>query len=652
MKRSRYARYGSEAALLLLLLLLVKMDRMTWGGLLVPLALIVMLEVGEKVFGQDAARQNTCLFLAAFVLWIFNDLMAIGRFSVVGWKTGFINYLFYVMLFSFFRGILGNRKTAYIIPEVLLLLLGLTNAVVKAIRRTPISAGDLFSIKTAMAVAGNYSMEFDRDLVLKIGAGLVLVALTDVILVCVLKGDAWNGQEKEQNEEPWTARIADTAVPVIWTFMLFGTSWLVTYSGRTPDYFTHETNGFALNLYLQWKDIKIAEPDGYQPEAVQELAGLYPSDAAVTGAELPNIIVIMNESFADLRVLGAYETNIDVLPVLDSLEEDTVHGSLYASVYGGNTANSEYEFLTGSSIAYFSERVVPFQLYMNEARASMISQARQMGYQTVFMHPYRAYSWNRPSVYTALQTDEMIFEEDMEALSYIRSYASDASQYAYIRRYLEQEDRTQPLFLFDVTVQNHGGYTGAVDELSEKVTIKGHEGEFTETENYLTLVHESDRALGELLAYLEDFDEPVAVLFFGDHQPAIETAFIEMAMGKPQSEFTLEDRQKMYTVPFFLWSNRGLQAEQIDRMSMNYLSAFLCNELGLPRTGLQKYLTDLYQEMPVINSVAVSDAKGSFFLKTDLEEAQDEKFMRYSSVIYDYMFGGAGRQDALFRLQD
>lgn len=638
-------RYCSEAALLVLLGILIKMGRVTWLGLFIPLFLMTLLELNEMFFHKKELRKAIELLLAAYALWLFNDLMAIGKFSVAGGKAALLNYLLYLMIFMFFYGIFGKRKAALIVPEVLLLVIGLANAIVKAIRRTPISAGDIFSIKTAMAVAGNYSMEFDKDFILKVGLGIVTVGLINAIFLTIA------AKSDKTYSNAIGKRSILTGIPILFGMMLFLTSWIVTFSGRAPDYFTHETNGFALNLYLQWKDIKIKEPDGYLAESVQALSEQYPSDTAFMDKALPNIIVIMNESFADLRVLGAYETNIEVLPILDGLKENVVKGNLYASVYGGNTANSEYEFLTGSSIAYFSERVVPFQLYMNEERPSLISQMKQIGYQTVFMHPYRAYSWNRPSVYTALQADEMIFEEDMPELKRIRSYASDESQYAYVRKYLEQEDRMQPLFLFDVTVQNHGGYTGVIDDLQDKVTILDHESEYVETENYLTLAHESDRAIGELLEYLKGFDEPTAVLFFGDHQPAIETGFVEMAMGKKESEFTLEDRQKMYTVPFFLWCNYDIEDRQVEKISINYLSTLLCSELNLPQTGFQKFLGELYWEMPVINSVAISDAEGNFSTKENYLQEQKGMFGQYNEIIYNYMFDSPNRVNALYELR-
>ena len=60
----------------------------------------------------------------------------------------------------------------------------------------------------------------------------------------------------------------------------------------------------------------------------------------------PNIIMIMNESFADLQSVGdGFKTNKEVLPFFNSLKENTVRGTLQVSVSGGGTACTEYEVL-------------------------------------------------------------------------------------------------------------------------------------------------------------------------------------------------------------------------------------------------------------------------------------------------------------------
>lgn len=640
-----WIRIAAECILIAMEAALIYMGRVPIGACVFLVALLLISEINERLISNRVARKVLTTLFVAYMMWMLNDLMAIGKFSMYSGMTWVLNYALYLMPFILILGISGKRRISYLLPEILFIAISVANLIVKAIRRTPISAGDLYSVKTAMAVAGNYHMQFDKEFLMKAGLGIGIVILTQIILNCYYR------KEEQIIIKSIATRGILSVCAVLWGIILFATTSIVTISGQNPDYFSHETNGFALNLYLQWKDISIKEPTDYALEELENLQGKYSSDEVVTDEQqqYPNIIAIMNESFADLRVLGEYSTNIEVLPYLDSLSKNTVKGTLYSSVYGGNTANSEYEFLTGCSIAYFSERVVPYQLFMNEQRPSLISQMKDIGYETVFMHPYRSYSWNRPSVYSALGVDEMIYEEDMDNLEYIRSYASDASQYEYVKKYLES-DRDKPLFLFDVTVQNHGGYTGEISELPEKVTITGYEGQYTETENYLTLAHESDRALGEFLTYLENYDEPTIVVFYGDHQPAIETGFIEMAMNKNESDFTLEDRQKMYQVPFFIWSNYDMEEETIDAMSINYLSTLMCEKLGLPMTGMQKYLQELRLQLPVINSVCMIDAQKQYRLKTDIMKDNSMGFIQYNQIIYNYMFDTKNRLDTFYQL--
>lgn len=640
-----WIRIAAECILIAMEAALIYMGRVPIGACVFLVALLLISEINERLISNRVARKVLTTLFVAYMMWMLNDLMAIGKFSMYSGMTWVLNYALYLMPFILILGISGKRRISYLLPEILFIAISVANLIVKAIRRTPISAGDLYSVKTAMAVAGNYHMQFDKEFLMKAGLGIGIVILTQIILNCYYR------KEEQIIIKSIATRGILSVCAVLWGIILFATTSIVTISGQNPDYFSHETNGFALNLYLQWKDISIKEPTDYALDELENLQGKYSSDEVVTDEQqqYPNIIAIMNESFADLRVLGEYSTNIEVLPYLDSLSKNTIKGTLYSSVYGGNTANSEYEFLTGCSIAYFSERVVPYQLFMNEQRPSLISQMKDMGYETVFMHPYRSYSWNRPSVYSALGVDEMIYEEDMDNLEYIRSYASDASQYEYVKKYLES-DRDKPLFLFDVTVQNHGGYTGEISELPEKVTITGHEGQYTETENYLTLAHESDRALGEFLTYLGNYAEPTIVVFYGDHQPAIETGFIEMAMNKNESDFILEDRQKMYQVPFFIWSNYDMEEETIDAMSINYLSTLMCEKLGLPMTGMQKYLQELRLQLPVINSVCMIDAQKQYRLKTDIMKDNSMGFIQYNQIIYNYMFDTKNRLDTFYQL--
>ena len=572
------------------------------------------------------------LLLLSYSCYFYNDLMAIGKCTITLQVVGILNLLLYMTVIVIFATLFSKWKITLWIPTLLFLLLGVINAVIKAIRSTPISGGDIFSVKTAMTVAGSYALNFDKEFILKTMAGLCfLIGILFFVLVFLVK----------KRKEVWIFNIKERSVMGIFSItfwiLLISTNSIISLGGVKADYWSHETNGFAYNLYLQLKEVVISEPENYDAVILAEQLSQYSSDEAKVKADYPNIIAIMNESFADLEVLGEFETNQEVLPVLYSMKDNTIKGNLYVSVYGGNTANSEYEFLTGNSIEYFSERVVPYQLYIHEAKSNLFTQMKDLGYETIFMHPYGSYGWNRVSVYNYFGADRIYFEEDMEDLTHIRQFATDSSQYEIVKNILE-EGREKPVFIFDVTVQNHGGYTGTMGQLESKIQLK--ETAYEEVSNYLNLVHESDRALGEFLEFLKTYEEPTVVIFFGDHQPAIEEEFVEELTGYEFTTMPEYERQKLYTTPYFIWANYDLQEKKNVDMSLNYLSAYVMQTLDLPMTGHQKYLMDLYKEYPVINTVGMIDFGNSHISYQEMDGKARKEIDIYNNIIYNYMFDG------------
>lgn len=128
----------------------------------------------------------------------------------------------------------------------------------------------------------------------------------------------------------------------------------------------------------------------------------------------PNILVIMNEAFSDLSVYGDFNTTEDYMPFWRSLKKNTVRGNLYVSVKGGNTANTEFEFLTGNTMAFLPTGSVPYQQFLNGAMPSLASQLGKLGYQTAALHPYYSTGWNRDKVYPYLGFDSEYFRDTRE----------------------------------------------------------------------------------------------------------------------------------------------------------------------------------------------------------------------------------------------
>ena len=89
-------------------------------------------------------------------------------------------------------------------------------------------------------------------------------------------------------------------------------------------------------------------------------------------------------------------------------------GKLYVSVKGGNTANTEFEFLTGNSMGFLPAGSVPYQQYIKQEQPSLASHLGALGYVTSALHPYRAKRAGRDKVYPLLGFDNTYFQNDFE----------------------------------------------------------------------------------------------------------------------------------------------------------------------------------------------------------------------------------------------
>lgn len=384
-------------------------------------------------------------------------------------------------------------------------------------------------------------------------------------------------------------------------------------------------NGAPLTFFLGLQNMKIKEPKGYSITTAENVLSQYSSEETKDIAsedELPSIIVIMNESFSDLSVLGTFESE-PYLSNYNALEDYIVKGYTYASVFGGGTCNSEFEFLTGHSMANFNDGIYPYQQLFLGNTFNLVDIFSELGYETIAMHPCLEKNWNRKSIYQQFGFDDFLSIEDMESIRNIRWYASD--EYTYEQLIRIYENRSAPLFLFDVTLQNHGGYneTSTLGEI-EPIYIEEKYQQYYDVVTYLTLIRESDNAFADLIHYFSQQEDPVIVCMFGDHQPALNEKFYDALMG---SEYEAE---KKYMTPYIIWSNYDLGVEQkeID-MSINYLGANLLDLIGL-HTAYTDFLLKLEETIPVINSVGYQTSDGKWHqLNEENELLTEYEFLQY-----------------------
>ena len=548
-----------------------------------------------------------------------------------------VAFLFNILLFEFlawiFYVLTGRMKWALRFILLSAMIFGLINHYVMLFRSTPFVPWDIFSIKTASSVAGNYDfMPTAR-----------VIIVTVIFIALVVLAHFMNYRMEMKIKWRLIPGVIITVVLCLFVGTLqnedFQTDNYLYPFLFTPAYMT-KVNGMAVTFAMDLAYIAVDKPAGYSKENARQILDEYKNDDQEENAdasnksdtndndEMPNIIVIMDEAFSDLSVLGDFETNKDYMPFVHSLQEgadNTITGYLNVSVCGGNTADTEFEFLTGNTMAFLPTGSIPYQQYIKDTTPSLASYLKGLGYETYAQHPYNASGWNRETVYPLLGFENMAFAPDYLSRDVIRDYISDKTSFDKIIETYENKPKDKPAFIFNVTMQNHGGYTDTYWNFTNTINAKGLGNDALN--QYLSLIKLTDSDLSSLISYFKEQDEKTIIVFFGDHQPNDTVASSVLAEnGMDYSNLSTEETYLRYQVPYVVWANYDIQEAKNQDMSVNYLAANVLKTAGIPTSDYQNFLLELQKDYPIISAVRTEDKK----------EDTDEKMLKNYKILQYY----------------
>jgi len=544
---------------------------------------------------------------------IFEDLHA--------WQI-LMNLVWYYMLFAVCRLILGRSRRAAALGAVLSFLVGTVNHYVLRFRGRILFPADISGWRTAANVADAF--DYSLDIYLR-HAIILLVAYLFLVFACV--------PQRKRASLPWQHALGLWLVIGGYCFAFFGTQMLPALGIYTQQWVT-QRNGFLLNFTIALRYSSVDKPKGYSEKDVLELMERYPAVEydPIGGQEPVNIIAIMNESFADFTVFENFSADQDPTPFLHTMQENTVQGWMYSPVTGGGTASVEFEYLTGFSTLFQPPHTVAYQLYVEDGMPSLTKLANAGGYESTAFHPYDRSGWNRVLAYDYLGFDAQMYQEDVVGPDYVRRYISDQSSYDMIFRTTARQDSS---FFFNVTMQNHSGYTQGWNNLERAIQLPERLDEADRSaEQYMALARVSDQALEQLIAHYSQVEKPTMIVFFGDHQPPLKNAFYEELYGKPLSERTTEEVLQQYAVPFFIWTNYDIPEQRDVILSPNYLGVLTAKLAGLPMTGYMNFLDQMYEHLPVITPVGLIDGEGNVLKKDELNQEQQQWLDTYEILNY------------------
>ena len=567
------------------------------------------------------------------------------------WKMSFdfqvFNALFFFLLLVFFVMITRRALPAMIITGMIAFAIGYANRAVLVFRDNPIFPWDILSARTAFSVGDNYEWPLPEN-----GWWILLFISLALVAALVARIKIPKGRTRH------IMAIGSLALLLVYG-SLFQNYTFTNYFNFNETLFAqkylYRQNGFIPSFLINLRYIRVDKPKGYSVDQVKSIEEKIDNNIMknerprlVNGDDKPNILVVMNEAFSDLSVLSPFETNIPVMPFLDSLKENTIRGNLYVPVVGGNTATTEYEFLTGDSMAFLPSDSVAYQQFIQTENPSLPTTLKESGYRTIAMHPYGEKGWNRDQVYPLLGFDEMFFLNDFKHQAKIRKYISDYSVYQEMIDLFEQKKAEERLFYFTVTMQNHGGYSTPLGNFRPSVSVVSPDDgyDLTTMEIYLSLMRESDSAFKSLIKYFNEVDEKTIILFFGDHQPhdyAIRSLLEQNGYG-----FTKEEMdQNRRIVPYVLWANYPIEEQEELDISANFLSSLLMETAGLEQSPYGYFLSNLRKTIPVMTPSYYSDHNNRYGYA---EASKEHKllFNEYEMLQYNRLFETARRVERLF----
>ena len=531
------------------------------------------------------------------------------------------------------------------------------------LRGEPFLPWDLMQVSEAAGVASAAGIHIQTSMIVS----LVLAALLTVGAFFLYRG---------RQKLPWAKRLGGFAASAAVTCgMLFGVFLQPTVTqaiGIQPDAWMQDRYyryyGVITSFLTNLTNLEITKPETYSEEAVNAIlddveAGekyttqpLYPeSYGATTPAteveKQPTIIYVMNESYWDVSELEehGFVFDTDVSANLHALQQTSASGRAYSPSFGGGTCDVEFEALTGYSVSYLPNGSKPYQQHVTKPMFALPNYLKTQGYQTAAIHCFWAKYWSRDTAYPNLGFDDFISLEDMHHVQKVRKHywtsglvTDDTMADQIIQQYETMKaDSDAPIFLHAVTMQNHTNYNRDNYPDDERVKVIAHPvgikpSTIGALEDFATGIRDADAMLGKLTAYFAQVDEPVILVFWGDHYNPIDSNYdIFTASGYASGE---SSDPRLHQTTLLMWSNYTDQPVDFGTIAAYDISPVMMNLYGLKQPIYFQYLNRQLQAAYRANTrgIVMNRDGSTTRTPTSLQEQWSEK---HWLLQYDLMFG-------------
>ena len=474
------------------------------------------------------------------------------------------------------------------------------------LRGEPFLPWDLAQVSEAAGVASAAGIHVQTSMIF---SAVLVLALT------VGSFFLYRGRQKL----PWVRRLAgfaaSTAAACALVFGVFLQPAVTQVLGILPDAWMQDRYyryyGVVTSFLTNLTNLEIDKPESYSEEAIDAIlddveAGekyttspAYPdSYAAQTPAEerveQPTILYVMDESYWDVSELEQYgfQFDTDVSANLHALQQSSAYGRVYSPSFGGGTCDVEFEALTGYSVSYLPNGSKPYQQHVTKPMFALPSYLKTQGYQTAAVHCFWARYWSRDTAYPNLGLDDFISLEKMHGVEKVRRHywttglvTDDSMADQIIGQYETMKEKSDaPVFLHAVTMQNHTNYNKDNYPDDERVKVVSHPTGLKPStvgalEDFATGIRDADAMLGRLTEYFSQVDEPVILVFWGDHYNPIDSNYDVYTATGYASDSSADPR--LHQTTLLMWSNYSDQQVDLGTIAAYDISPVMMDIYGL-----------------------------------------------------------------------
>lgn len=538
----------------------------------------------------DHSRGRTRLLhlpILALTLTLIVEGFNRGSFSklltYVTTHPGFFLYNVLIVLTSLtFSELFKRRKAVLYITSLVWIAMGVGQFMVIKERTQPFTSMDLLMLKDAVTLT---TMYYTWPQIIAICALIFLAVFAIIWMFTKLP-------KRRQVNYTLSLSLFCGLLTLCFCLCTLGVSF-----GYYPRYFenlvdAYNQYGFATCFAFTFGDMGVNKPDEYSTETVEEIiedidGTELPEPTAEPGPHIfdesdnlsqPNIIYVQLESLFDVNTILGSRYSKDPTPNFNRLSREFPSGELYVPSIGGGTANVEFEVLSGFNLEFFGAGEYPYSTVLQEATCETIAyNLLDQNYATTAMHNHNGKFYSRNEVYSRLGFEKFVSLEYMPYATYTDiGWCEDN---ILTREILKAMDATEQRdFVMAITVESHGKYDEAYVPGEDDPAILSLPEQINQPKfaHYLSLIHATDKFIGELIGELELYDEPVVCVFYGDHLPALDLTNDIMTTGS------------IYASRYVIWNNFGAEFEAPNLQAYR-LSANLLKQLGMTGGVITKY---------------------------------------------------------------